>query len=150
MTTLDDHIEYVTENPENRAAALALVDRLLEVPGSTYMKALRTVATIVRVPRRSRELACAANLLADESPVRVLLFVLACRACLVDDMWDVTAVVVEGRGHPRETARTVDDTMEPRETAVTITIPAKWLLDSERVIAKLTDLASARERAFAV
>jgi len=110
VTTIQDHIEYVEENPFDQTAALSLADRIQDEWSFGRYAALRRVAKMRRPGRQAHYIAAAAAVMARGSRSAMMARDHAIAAC----MWNVV---------PRTTLVLVSGFRSP-EAGVNYTIPA--------------------------
>jgi len=141
VTLLAAHVAAV---PEDKCAALALVDLLQEDEGLPVRQAFRRVAGIMRAAAQARDLARAAELLRVESDAFIDLRESIRAECSLHRITYFTIVVVPGRQWPR---------LHHRPTTLkgsywvetTVTVGARWVLaERMRQLGKRSDPAVAR------
>ncbi len=127
MTTIQDHLEWVLDHPDDRAAALALIDRLEEVWALSQYTALRVVARMRRESRAARAVAAAAALVDERSPLRTALYQTCVQLAPEDYCGGFVFVVIRGWRPPDFQFR-----LHPNQYGQvrrwTCTVGARWLL----------------------
>jgi len=133
MNEFQSHVEYVTENYTDKAAALALVDRFAEDFHESHVRALRYVARIRRDQKNAHEMTRAGNLLAARSWVRGPIFAdMLMRCGEVPDECSASALVVPGSRPPYIQATGYEDLVNrPHHTIV---VGARWVIDCAELV----------------
>lgn len=132
MNDLLSHERYVEEHPNDKAAALALIDRHVEELRVSYRTSLRAVAAMRRAAREAIELKQAAALIAPDSE-HAWPITRAVRGWVANRLADYgTVFLVPGRKRPRLSAPTVN-TFPPSFGSVCIIVGARFVLALHRV-----------------
>lgn len=127
MTPLKHHHAYVVRVPDDRTAALALVDHCQEETGATRIQALRKVAAITVAAKRTKRLAVAARWLADKGEVGAYLRREILRAASGHYATKWYRILVTGFAPVRVLLRAVASRRQ-RPGGLTIAVSAGWVI----------------------
>lgn len=147
MTTLDDHLSYVLEHPNERTAARALIDRAEEVFSVPHVDAVKWVAKQRREERNARELAAARMCIMPGTKWAPLVRLHIRNAAGPEQALSATIIIVPGSRRPQFIPANPHETNAAGLSHV-LRVGARWVIDRAKMLTEDMEDDDESERAM--